>query len=77
MKRIRKKLASRVKIVLKREKFSKKKCANCGKILQGVLNLSPAKMRNVAKTKKRPSRSYGGFLCSSCSSQKIIGEARR
>jgi len=52
------------------------KCANCGKKLVGIPRLRPYKMQNLAKTKKRPERPYGGYLCSSCARKKIIQEVR-
>ena len=57
--------------------FSKKKpqqaeCSGCGDALKGVPRLLPYKMRNLAKTKKRPQRPFGGVLCSSCMRKKIV-----
>ena len=48
------------------------KCAVCGKPLHGIPRLLPSKFRNLAKTKKRPQRPYGGNLCSKCFRQKIM-----
>lgn len=54
------------------------RCARCGKPLKGVPRERPAKMRKLPKTKKRPERPYGGYLCSSCMrelmKQKIRGK---
>lgn len=77
MKWIRRKLASTVKVVSKREKFARRKCASCGKNLQGTLSMSVTKMKNIAKTKKQPSRKFGGYLCNRCSREEIIKEARK
>lgn len=63
--------SSKVKIQYEKIKPSKHKCANCGNYLHGTLNLRQAKMRNIAKTKKRPERMFGGYLCSACSRQKV------
>lgn len=52
------------------------KCATCGKELVGIPRLRPTEMKNTPKTKKRPERPYGGYLCSSCVRKKIIQEAR-
>ena len=42
-------------------------CYKCGAQLPGIPRLRPAKMKNLAKTKKRPERPYGGVLCTRCS----------
>ena len=46
-------------------------CSICKTELKGVLRERPYKMRNTAKTKKRPERMYGGVLCSRCAREKI------
>lgn len=43
------------------------RCAGCGKPLHGVPALVPSGVRKLAKTKRRPSRPYGGYYCSKCS----------
>jgi len=53
------------------------RCGACGKSLSGVLRERPYKMRNMAKTKKRPSRPYGGVLCSKCMRLTLKQRARR
>ena len=50
------------------------KCGSCGAKLSGIPRLLPCKMKNLAKTKKRPERPYGGVLCSKCARKKIISE---
>jgi len=57
--------------------FSKKKpkaaiCTGCGDVLKAVPRVLPYKMKNIAKTKKRPQRPYGGVLCSRCMRKKIV-----
>jgi len=66
------------KLVLhyKKKKPRKAKCSNCGKPLQGVPRERPYKMRTMAKTKKRPSRPFGGVLCSACMRKKIVEKVR-
>lgn len=61
------------KVIVRYEKRkpSKAKCGNCGARLKGVPRERPYKMRNMAKTKKRPSRPFGGVLCSKCAREKI------
>ena len=41
-------------------------CFECGAILKGVPRERPTKMKNMAMTKKRPERPFGGVLCSKC-----------
>ena len=59
-----------------RKKPGKARCADCGKALPGVPRERPATMRNLAKTRKRPSRPYGGTLCSGCMRKKMVERAR-
>ena len=66
-----KKPGNTVNISYRKAKPSKAKCAKCGAVLKGVPRERPYKMQNMAKTKKRPSRPYGGFLCSKCMRAKI------
>ncbi|MCD6402886.1 MAG: 50S ribosomal protein L34e [Candidatus Aenigmarchaeota archaeon] len=56
----------RVVIRLERRKPKQARCARCGKPLHGVPRELPSKMKNLPKTKKRPERPYGGYLCSEC-----------
>ena len=61
----------------KAKKPSKAKCGDCGKVLAGVARERPAKMKNLPKTKKKPSRPFGGNLCSKCMRKKIISGVRK
>lgn len=63
-----------VKVVIKRRKPKKAKCAGCGKILSGVISDLPYRINKFPKTAKRPCRPFGGVLCASCSRRKIIEE---
>ncbi len=58
-------------------KPKKAHCASCGAVLKGVLRERPYKMQNIPKTKKRPSRPYGGMLCSRCMREKILMSVRK
>ncbi|MBW3003292.1 50S ribosomal protein L34e [Candidatus Woesearchaeota archaeon] len=60
----------------RRRKPGKAKCGKCGKILSGVPRELPYKMRNMAKTKKRPERPFGGVLCPACSRALLKEKAR-
>jgi len=53
------------------------KCRSCGAVLKGVPRERPYKMKKMTKSKKRPSRIYGGNLCSRCVRKKIIEKARK
>nr|MBI4156841.1 hypothetical protein [Candidatus Woesearchaeota archaeon] len=77
MKQIRKKLASRVSVYTRKERPGKKTCANCSKVLPGILNFKTSKIRNIARTRKRPSRKFGGYLCSRCSRKMILQGVRK
>lgn len=61
----------------KKRKPGKAKCGSCGKVLVGVPREREYKMRNMAKTKKRPERPYGGNLCSACMRAEIIKKVRK
>jgi len=54
------------KLHYRQRKPSKAKCADCGKALQGTPHKKASKSKNLPKSKKRPSRPYGGVLCSAC-----------
>ena len=72
LRRVSVKIPSGTKIHYKKRKPSKKKCANCGKTLLGVPHKISSKSKNVPKTKKRPSRPFGGVLCSSCTRKVMV-----
>jgi large subunit ribosomal protein L34e len=56
----------------KKKQPSKAKCTHCGAILKGVARVRATKLKNIALTKKRPSRPYGGMLCTRCMRAEII-----
>nr|MBA4404923.1 50S ribosomal protein L34e [Nanoarchaeum sp.] len=56
----------------RQRKMNKKTCAECGKQLHGIPHVTHVEFKNLAKTKKKPQRPYGGVLCSSCMRKKII-----
>jgi large subunit ribosomal protein L34e len=65
------------KVQYKRRKPSKAKCSECKAILTGVARALPGKMKKMPKTKKRPTRPYGGVLCTKCTRKKITQKARK
>jgi large subunit ribosomal protein L34e len=66
------------KVVLHYRKRKPKlaRCGGCGVVLKGVAKERPSKIKNMPKTKKRPSRPYGGVLCTKCLRKLMIGKAR-
>lgn len=64
------------KVKYEKRKPSAHKCQLCGINLPGTPRERPYKMQNMAKTKKRPERPFGGMLCTRCSRAVIKDEAR-
>jgi len=67
----------RTVIQYRKRKPKSVKCAECGADLSGTLRERPYKMMKLGKTKKRPTRAYGGYYCSKCARKKIISEVRK
>jgi large subunit ribosomal protein L34e len=63
-----------VKVHFRERKDKKKTCSECGKVLPGTFRKSPGKSK-PAKTLKRPSRPFGGMLCSSCMRKRVQANA--
>ncbi|MBD3203073.1 50S ribosomal protein L34e [Candidatus Woesearchaeota archaeon] len=64
------------KIHYRKKKPGKAKCRDCGNVLKGVPRKRPTKMKNMARSKKRPKRPFGGVLCSKCTRKLIKKETR-
>jgi len=77
LRRVFVKAAKGVRTHYRKRKPSKAKCAECETLLKGVPRERPYKMQNMAKTKKKPSRPFGGNLCSKCLTKKIKEKARK
>ncbi|MGL6297610.1 MAG: 50S ribosomal protein L34e [Methanobacteriaceae archaeon] len=60
----------------KKKKPSKHICAKCGEQLHGVPRGRPYEIRKLSKSKKRPNRPYGGYLCTKCTREHFKSEAR-
>ncbi|MEM4700189.1 MAG: 50S ribosomal protein L34e [Candidatus Nezhaarchaeales archaeon] len=63
----------------KRERPGPARCAWCGSLLGGVPRLLPHELRGLAKSSRRPTRPYGGYLCHAClrlGLQRAVLEAR-
>lgn len=73
----RKVSGGRTNIHFKKKKPQSPKCGNCGAVLKGIPREFPFRMKNMAKTKKRPQRPFGGVLCSRCMRQSIIDKFRQ
>ncbi len=54
------------RVYYKRGKPSKHKCGRCGKLLYGTPNDVPSRIKKLSKSRKKPSRAYGGNLCAEC-----------
>jgi large subunit ribosomal protein L34e len=73
---VRKTPGGRIVTHFRRKKVGVARCANCKKPLMGVPRLRPGKLSKLSKTKKRPTRPYGGYLCSSCMRLEIKRKVR-
>ena len=60
----------------KQRKPSKARCAQTGEPLHGIPRGTPSQMKALAKSKKRPSRPFGGFLSSRAMRMLLRYEAR-
>ena len=74
LRRIKRKIPGGASVIhyLKR-KPSPARCAVCSKPLHGVASNRPARMKRLAKSKKVPTRMFGGNLCPSCTKEKLKG----
>ena len=67
--------SGKTKIVYKKNKPAKKKCALCDRQLHGVPHSkSISEISKLSKTQKRPNVIFGGVLCNKCR-ENIIREA--
>ena len=64
------------KVVYARRKPKVGSCPVTGEKLKGVPRKLPGKMKNLAKTEKRPQRPFGGVLSSKASRQELKRRAR-
>jgi len=51
-------------------------CATCDRPLPGVPRGTTVEIRRLKKSERRPSRPYGGQLCSPCLRRKLINSTR-
>ncbi len=75
--RIKKKVPGGASVIhyLKRRP-SQAKCAICGGLLHGVASERGDRMKKMAKSKKVPSRMFGGNLCPSCTKNMLKKKVR-
>ena len=65
-----------LKFIFKRKMHSKHKCALCSGELSGVPRGRPAIIGRLTKSKRRPTRPFGGQLCSKCSRKVVAMKAK-
>ena len=58
-----------VKLTYRDRKPSVAHCGSCGAVLKGIPRVRSSRL---CKSEKRPSRPYGGKLCSKCMRKEII-----
>ncbi|MCX6708070.1 MAG: 50S ribosomal protein L34e [Candidatus Woesearchaeota archaeon] len=59
-----------------RRKNAKPQCAECGAFLFGVARGIKNLVKKVPRSARRPSRPFGGNLCSACTRRVIIAKVR-
>ncbi|MFW6025523.1 MAG: 50S ribosomal protein L34e [Candidatus Woesearchaeota archaeon] len=74
--KVKVKLSKGTKIHYRLKKPNKLTCSNCGSLLSGTLRKSSRSLSGIAKSKKVPSRGFGGELCSECSKRVYMYRAR-
>ncbi len=52
------------------------KCAKCGRVLGGTAHGRVGKVRGLAKSRRHPTRPFGGNLCPTCSRARVKAAAR-
>ena len=64
--------SGKVNIQFRKRKPAKAQCAECGAILKGVARVRANRLHRISKSEKRPSRPFGGVLCTRCMRRQII-----
>ena len=57
-------------------KHARAQCGTCGVFLQAVVTGRPSQIHKLSKSERRPSRPYGGVLCSKCTRLTVKAKAR-
>lgn len=60
----------------KKKKTAKHKCAICHGLLHGTPRGPRVEIRRLSKTQRRPSRPFGGQLCSKCTRNIVALKAK-
>ena len=60
----------------KERKPGKAHCADCGKVLAGVIQGTVSKVKGLPKSKRNPKRPYAGMLCGGCMRVEMVRRAR-
>lgn len=68
--------AGKLKTKYSRRKNAKAQCGACGVYLKGTPRATPSQLHNMSKSQKRPSRPFGGVLCSRCTRTTIVNRYR-
>ena len=68
--------AGRNVVHYRRRKKAKPQCRQCGANLLGVARGTPAQIKKLSRSQRRPERPYGGVLCSSCTRDLIKQQTR-
>lgn len=55
----------------RRKPYGRPQCALCGEGLLGVPRGSPAAIKKLTKTQRRPTRPFGGQLCTVCTRKAV------
>lgn len=66
MAKVKKRMPGGKVIIYKGGKPKTARCANCKKPLHGFPRAIPSKIAKLAKSRKRPTRAYSGYLCVAC-----------
>jgi large subunit ribosomal protein L34e len=65
-----------LKFVFRRRMHGKHKCAICSGELAGVPRGKPAIIKRLTKSKRRPTRPFGGQLCPKCTKKIVAMKAK-
>lgn len=68
---VRKTPGGRLRTEYRRKVYGKHTCAICGAVLQGTPRGGPAAMKKLTHSQRRPTRPFGGQLCSPCT-RKVV-----
>ncbi len=72
----RKTVSGKITIYRPRKVAGHPKCAECKKPLTGVAKGVRSQVRKMKKSERKPSRVFGGNLCSPCTRRRIIVATR-